>query len=57
MKCILCGKHGKTHKKANFGRGRKGKSALKVPRDKKKSKRELILLDVFGQVIVRGYYE
>lgn len=27
--CALCGKHGKTHRKANFGKGRKGKSALK----------------------------
>ena len=28
-KCGLCGKPTKTHYKANFGRGKKGKSALK----------------------------
>jgi hypothetical protein len=29
IKCKLCGKPTRTHKKANFGRSKKGKSQLK----------------------------
>jgi hypothetical protein len=35
-KCGLCGKPAKTHRKANFGKGKSGRSALKVPKPKTK---------------------
>lgn len=43
-KCGLCGKPSRTHRKANFGKNKSGKSGLKIIRIKKVVKD----LDLYG---------